>query len=146
MNAPDGTPSARELEIQVDIEAILEVGQEARAAQSYTPAVAAIARAAGLRCERRRATWARIISSEPDDLTRVRHRVSAATEDGSWAAVSALSSLEREIVATRAAELAAIEERKRQAGDPQAIMAALVETIHSLPPGMQDEIRAMLGG
>jgi len=146
MNAPDGTPSPRELEIQVDIEAILEVGKEARTAGSFTPAVAAIARAAGLRSERRRATWARIISTEADDLARVRHRVTAATEDGSWAAVSALSSLERDIVAARAAELAAIEERKRQAGDPQAIMATLVETFRALPPGMQDEIRAMLWG
>ena len=136
----------RENEIGDDVEALLKLSKVAQGKDSYTPAVNARARAAGLRAELRRAEWARATMAEPDDLERVRMRISAATEDGSWAAISALSSLERDIVASRAAELAAIEERKRQAGDPQAIMATLVETIRLLPPGMQDEIRAMLGG
>ena len=143
-NLTAGPFSPREKEIQRDIDTLIAVSEKAVSESSYTPGVAAIARAAGLRQELRRAAWARIIATEPDELIQVRHRIAAATEDGSWAAVAALTAQERDLIRTRAAERAAEEERKRQAGDHGAVMAALKEELAALPVGMLEELAAYM--
>jgi len=138
------TLTKRETEIGDDVSALLALSDKALDKDSFTPAVNARARAAGLRAELRRAEWARATMAEPDELERVRMRISAATEDGSWAAVGSLSSLEREIVALRKAQADAEAERQRLAADPEGILTALLEAVRELPAHMRDRLRDML--
>ena len=134
------TASKRERELVSQIRAMSKLATDAAKRGSFSPAVAARTKCAGLRADLHRMREERAAESETDPLIRVRRLRRLATEAASYTAAGALAKLEEQIVEARAMAARAAGDGLDEATDDE-ILAVVEGAILALPDVLVQRLR-----